>query len=277
MGEFEVLDWNDLNKNINNDDKFNRFWISFKEWYTKALPELNILKDKYIYENNWNYDVEYIMAVDFNHYYKVYLGIEYDDQLDKDKVEFTEIKQLIELTYELFVEDRYKFTIEINKLLKKFNIPYNLEKGILISVGYKTTNKIDKIYNYTQLERKIKYAEELIASTDLLDKKTALDYIVDSLQYMVSISDGDGVKNKNESVSLIIGKEKNSKIYTVIRKELVEVGTIVNEYFDIRHNEYLNKQKEKREVLNDSAFIEYLYNRVYSLLYIIRFSFQENK
>lgn len=45
---------------------------------------------------------------------------------------------------------------------------------------------------------------------------------------------------------------------------------ISNEYFDIRHNEYLNKAKEKREAITDSIFIEYLYNRAYALLYILK-------
>ena len=45
---------------------------------------------------------------------------------------------------------------------------------------------------------------------------------------------------------------------------------LANEYFDIRHNDYLNAAKEKREALNDSQFIEYLYNRAYSLLYVLR-------
>ena len=45
---------------------------------------------------------------------------------------------------------------------------------------------------------------------------------------------------------------------------------ISNEHFDIRHNDYLNKAKEKRESLNDSQFIEYLYNRSYDLLYLLR-------
>lgn len=45
---------------------------------------------------------------------------------------------------------------------------------------------------------------------------------------------------------------------------------MANEYFDIRHNEYLNKAKEKREALEDLQFIEYLYNRVYALLYLLR-------
>ena len=48
------------------------------------------------------------------------------------------------------------------------------------------------------------------------------------------------------------------------------INKIINEYFDIRHNEYLNKAKQKREVLNDKDFIEYLYNRIYSLLFLLR-------
>lgn len=44
----------------------------------------------------------------------------------------------------------------------------------------------------------------------------------------------------------------------------------LNEYFDVRHNDYLNAAKEKREPLNDSQFIEYLYNRAYSILYLLR-------
>ena len=38
----------------------------------------------------------------------------------------------------------------------------------------------------------------------------------------------------------------------------------------LRHNDYLNAAKEKREALNDSQFIEYLYNRAYAMLYLLR-------
>ena len=67
-----------------------------------------------------------------------------------------------------------------------------------------------------------------------------------------------------------MGETKESKLYTVIHNELEEINKIINEYFDIRHNEYLNKAKQKREVLNDKDFIEYLYNRIYSLLFLLR-------
>lgn len=59
----------------------------------------------------------------------------------------------------------------------------------------------------------------------------------------------------------------DSKVYAVIKSELMKVS---NEYFDIRHNDYLNDAKQQREALNDSQFIEYLYNRAYSLLYLLR-------
>ena len=151
----------------------------------------------------------------------------------------------------------------------KFNIPLKLRNGVLISVGHKSSNEIKYIYNYEQLERKINYSEELIISDELLDKKTALDYITDSLQYIVSINDGDGIKMKNQEIALLVGENRDSKVYTVIHNELYEINKIINEYFDIRHNEYLNKAKQK-EVLNDKDFIEYLYNRIYSLLFLFK-------
>ena len=94
-----------------------------------------------------------------------------------------------------------------------------------------SSNEIKYIYNYEQLERKINYSEELIISDELLDKKTALDYITDSLQYIVSINDGDGVKMKNQEVALQVGETKESKLYTVIHNELEEINKIINEYF----------------------------------------------
>ena len=53
-------------------------------------------------------------------------------------------------------------------------------------------------------------------------------------------------------------------------KKLDELMKLSNEYFDVRRNDYLNAAKEKREALNDSQFIEYLYNRAYAMLYLLR-------
>lgn len=51
------------------------------------------------------------------------------------------------------------------------------------------------------LERKIQYAEEMILSSENLDKKCALDYIIDSLQYIISIQDGTGITDKYSNAS----------------------------------------------------------------------------
>ena len=222
-------------------NNLNKFWVSFKQWYIYELPQSDLLKECFIGYDNFNYGT-YYLDIDFRHYYKLNLGIEYDDSR-----------------------------------LRKFNVPFSLKNGKLISRGYKSSMDIDYIYNYEQLERKIKYSEELIISEDLLDKKTALDYITDSLQYIISINEGEGVKKKNQSTALLVGNSKESKIYSVINNELEEINKIINEYFDIRHNEYLNKAKEKREVLNNKIFIEYLYNRIYSMLFILRLKCKNNE
>lgn len=69
--------------------------------------------------------------------------------------------------------------------------------------------------------------------------------------------------------------DQNGKVYAVIKDELQNLMKISNDYFDIRHNDYLNDAKEKREALNDSQFIEYLYNRVYAMVYILRLKHED--
>lgn len=43
----------------------------------------------------------------------------------------------------------------------------------------------------------------------------------------------------------------NSKVYAVVKTETEEIMKISNEYFDIRHNEYINKVKRAREHIQD--------------------------
>ena len=140
----------------------------------------------------------------------------------------------------------------------------------MIGKGYKTTESIEVILDHRMFERKIAYSEEMIMSNEMLDKKCALDYIVDALQYFISVQKPDGVDKKYAAAARGICSNQDSKIYAVVKAEISEVMKLSNEYFDIRHNEYLNKAKEKREALEDLQFIEYLYNRVYALLYLLR-------
>lgn len=76
--------------------------------------------------------------------------------------------------------------------------------------------------------------------------------------------------DKNSNASKKVSNDVNRKVYSVVKNEINELMKVSNEYFDIRHNEYLNKAKEKREALTDPMFIEYLYNRAYALLHILK-------
>lgn len=102
-----------------------------------------------------------------------------------------------------------------------------------------------------------------------MEKKSALDFFIDVLQYMISTQDGKRDKQYG-ALAKFVKDDNNSKVYAVVKREIDELMKISNEYFDIRHNDYLNAVKQQREALNDSQFIEYLYNRAYSLLYWLR-------
>lgn len=81
---------------------------------------------------------------------------------------------------------------------------------------------------------------------------------------------GDTRNEQYKALALSVSDNMDGKVYAVVKKELDELMKLSNEYFDVRHNDYLNAAKEKREPLNDSQFIEYLYNRAYSILYLLR-------
>ena len=155
-------------------------------------------------------------------------------------------------------------------------MPYRLQSGIVIKLGYKTTFAIDKIINYRMFERKIQFSEDMISSKDLMEKKSALDFIIDALQYLIS-TQGDSRNEQYRMLSLSVNDNMEGKVYAVVKKELDELMKFSNEYFDIRHNDYLNGAKEKREALNDSQFIEYLYNRAYAMLYLLRLKHKDIK
>ena len=235
-------------------------------YFENELPYKDYLKSQFIGYNNWDGGV-YYLDIDYNYQYKLHYGIEY-----VECTTINEMKMFIELAFSnwIEIEKRYDFTKDVNDIFKKFKMPFKLQKGKIVKIGYKTTNLADKIINYAMLERKIQYAEEMILSSETLDKKSALDYIIDSLQYVISIQDGDSIKDKYVTASKKISSNINGKVYAVVKNEINELIKISNEYFDIRHNEYLNKAKEKREAITDPIFIEYIYNRAYALLYILK-------
>lgn len=68
-----------------------------------------------------------------------------------------------------------------------------LESVIFIGIIKNQIYSLDKILNYSMFERKIRYSEEMITSREYLDKKSALDYIIDALQFILSVQDSEKV------------------------------------------------------------------------------------
>ena len=252
--------------------RLKRFWSSFILWFENELINTKLLQSQYVRWDNWNGGTWYL-DLDYNYEFKLRRGIEYPNSLKNNEGNFEDIKMFLEIAYKYWIinegKAHYDFTVEVNDRFKIFKLPYRMQNGIVLKQGYKTTYGIDKIINYRMFERKIRFSEDMINSQDLMEKKSALDFVIDSLQYLISTQDG----NRNKQYAALASKvnaDQNSKVYAVIKQELNDLMKISNEYFDIRHNDYLNDAKEKRESLNDSQFIEYLYNRAYALLYVLR-------
>lgn len=260
-----ILDVYDINDNLK------KFWNSFETWHNKSDVVEELFKAEYTEYNNWDRGYFYL-NIDYENEYRDYYGISFPIAHQGETPSFEQIVDYIVIAYARWIktDKRYSYTIEVNNRFEKFGLPYRLSAGQVTNKSYKTTEKIGKIINYRMFERKIQFAEENILRAELLDKKVALDYLIDALQFLISVQDANNVEKKKICAASLVSDNKDGKVYAVIKKEIEEIMTISNEYFDIRHNEYLNKAKQIREPLEDSGFIEYLYNRAYALLYILR-------
>lgn len=249
-----------------------RFWSSFILWFETELVSMELLKSQYLRWDNWDGGM-WFLEIDYDYEFRIHRGVNYPDSLKENTGNMEDIKTFIELAYKYWIinegKSHYEFTIEVNERLKIFKLPYRLQNGILLKQGYKTTYGIDKIINYRMFERKIRFSEDMINSHDMMEKKSALDFIIDALQYMISTQKGNRDKQYG-ALAKSVKDDGNSKVYAVVKCEIDDLMKISNEYFDIRHNDYLNAAKQQREALNDSQFIEYLYNRAYALLYLLR-------
>ena len=252
--------------------RIKHFWSAFILWFENELPNLELLQNKYVQWDNWDGGT-WFLNLNYDYEFRKYRGVDYPESLKNNTGDFEDIKTFLEIAYKYWIinegKAHYDFTVEVNERFKIFRLPYRMQNGRILRQGYKTTYGIDKIINYRMFERKIGFSEDMINSDDLMEKKSALDFIIDALRYLVSIQEGNRDK-QYAALAKSVNEDNNSKVYAVIKQEVNDLMKISNEYFDIRHNDYLNAAKEKREALSDSQFIEYLYNRAYSLLYLLR-------
>lgn len=247
-----------------------QFWNSFKLWTEDDLPSLRILKSYYVRYDNWDGGT-YYLDIDMPLEFKKMYGLDYDERFEKSLITIDDLKMYIELFYKQFVENRYEYTKLVNKIFSRFSLPFKLNSGKIIKKGYKTTENNLTIINYPMFESKILWSEEKILGTEKLDKHTALNYITDSLQYILSlINDNCPIGRELEQKCASLIGSSDSKVYAVIKTEVKELQKVVNDYFDIRHNEYVSTSKRLREPIEDPIFIEYLYNRIYALMFILK-------
>lgn len=261
----------EVNMEERKDGNLQKFWVSFNAWIDSSGVVDEFVKAEYTGYNTWD-EGYYYLDIAYDDEYKEYYGVGYPGMNGNENFSFAQIVDYIEIMYAKWIktDKHYAYTVEVNKRFEKFNLPYRMVSGKIKNKGYKTTESIGKILNYRMFERKIQFAEENILGTEMLDKKVALDYLVDALQFFISVQNADTVEKKKGCAASLVSNDKNGKIYAVVKNELEEILKISNEFFDIRHNEYLNSAKQVRETLEDKVFIEYLYNRVYALLYLLR-------
>ena len=251
-----------------NSEQLHKFWNSFNAWVRSNEVLETLFRAEFVQWDSWDGGTFY-MVIDFETEYLIQYGKGYpivDDTIPSKE----ELFEYIEIMYERWIKNRYEFTVQINQKFKSFDLPFKLDKGKIIILNCKPRYMNDEILDIPMFEQKIKDSEAMINQEELAIKKAALQCIVQALQYYLSIQEGDNIKKKHAKIAKMVSGDENSKVYSVVKNEINEVMKLVNEYFDIRHNECLNNSKEKREALVEPRFIEYLYYRIFVLLQLFR-------
>lgn len=266
-------------------EKLYKFWISFNSWYEQQKDAISTIFDSSFVYGHDSFGVWIDDGVCCNE--DLHYKIEYGEDLvapTQSSITFQFVKNYVELVYSKYMkagaDGRYPYTKQVNNTFAKFGLPYKLEGGKLKRQNYKTTIQQDKILSYEQFERKISFSEQMILYDDVMDKHTALQYIADAFCYFFSLFKNDGGQISDDKKTIIkiasmVHPDMNEKQYALIKTEIDEVKRIINSDYDIRHNEYYRSEdKTKREVLTDPCLIEYLYNRIYALLYVLRLKYK---
>lgn len=256
-----------------------QFWVALNTWLEdEAQDPASLYSEKY-QSGYSDWGQWYTIAnVDNDKLYKIVYGHPFVEVSEKN-ISVAVIKEYVEAYFKEVVEldkGRFVFTVKVNELLARFNLPYKLQKGKMIRLGYRTSFKVSQVENFEQFERKISYAAEMILYGEFIDKHSALNYVSDAFCFLQSL-----YKEDNKKFIELVNSDNNTNVYKVIKDEIEFVNRIINYDFDIRHNEQnalpKNKNSGKRETLKDPAFVEYLYNRINAILSLLRIKHCQNK
>lgn len=261
---------NNMIDGINSD--IHCFWNRFKAWYNSEVYSYNFLKSEYLQEDINS--VEPYPCIDYEHEYMINYGISYPLSLKYEIYDFQEIVSFIEIVYNQWINirKRYEYTKYVNQLFSSCNLPYQLKTGNVIFKGYQSSDDT-KIINQKMFEDKLNYSRKLILSNDKKEKSLALKLIIDCLEYLESIQANKS--KQREELAKSVSSNPQSKLISVVRNDLNSIFAMTNEYFDIRHNKENTNQGEKREILENIADIEYIYNRIHATVQLLSVKVKE--
>ncbi|MFQ6791692.1 MAG: hypothetical protein ACLRT4_02790 [Thomasclavelia sp.] len=263
---------NDMLENIDLD--MQRFWNRYKTWYDSDVYSYKYLKSEYLEEDINGY--EPAPYIDYDYEYMISYGYNYPFSLEYEIYDFQQVISFIEIVYNRWIniDKRYEYTIYVNQLFSQSNLPYQLKSGKVIFKGYISSDDYDKIINKKMFEEKLDQSRKLIMSNEKHDKKLALKLIVDCLEYLESIQPG---KSQRVKLAESVSDNPKSKLIVTLKNDLNSLFTMTNDYFDIRHNKENTNQGDKREVIDNIADIEYIYNRIYATVQLLAIKEKEKR
>jgi len=158
---------------------------------------------------------------------------------------------------------RYEYTIEVNKMLKRFHHPYRLQKGRIMRSGSEILDErilsVEVLTDDDHLKRLLNSAIDNFFERTGSKKLEGLRSIVDAFERLKTREGPD----KKKSVEKVIAKiSPDSEIRACFDEHLRMMTELSNKY-TIRHHEV------DKVVLEDEAVIDYLFYSYYNLVRLI--------
>lgn len=261
---------NDMIEIVDSDIQI--FWNRYKAWYKTEVYSSKFIKSEFL-EEDIN-SGEYLPYINYEQEYHAYYGSDYPLSLKYNIYNFQDVIMFIEIVYSRWITPKKKrqYSKYVNQLFAESFLPYHLKNGKILFKGYMSTDN-DGILNQKMFEDKLDHSKKLILSNDKNDKKLALKLIIDCIEYLESIQQNSS--KQREELAKSVSNNPESKLIIVLKNDLKSIFTMANEYFDIRHNKENTNQGDKREVVDDIADIEYIYNRIYATVQLLSIKAKE--
>lgn len=160
-------------------------------------------------------------------------------------------------------QGRYKYTVEINAMLRRFNYPYRLQKGRIVRIG---NELIDDWILATNFRTSDEHLLHLIntAVNNFYDKSgkkklEGLRSLADALERLKSMEGAD----KKRSVEKVVAKLSPVEDIRLHFEEHLRKMTGFSNKYTIRHHEI------DKTTLTDDTLVDYLFYSYYNLIVFI--------